>query len=158
VLGGDRIIRAVGLDARLDPRLRESICYNVARFYEALGDGPGALLSFLVSRVRALFRRAERDMRSGMADFEPFEKRRGTRETENYFAHLVAALTFHPKPYDGELTLVWGTDQTSMPRDPTVGWSAFVKSVRVAPIPGGHVSPLHDRIEELGRVLSGLLQ
>jgi amino acid adenylation domain-containing protein len=158
VLGGDRIIRAVGRDARLDPRLRESICYNVARFYEALGEGPGAIAGFLVSRVRALFRRAERDTRSGMAEFEPFEKRRGTRETENYFAHLVAALTFHPQRYDDELTLIWGTDQTSMPPDPTVGWSAFVKSVRVAPMPGGHVSPLHDRIEELGRVLGAVLK
>jgi amino acid adenylation domain-containing protein len=152
------IIRAVGLDARLDPRLRESICYNVARFFEALGEGPLRVAQFLIGRTRALFARAERDLRSGMADFEPFEKRRGTRSTENYFAQLVAALTFHPQPYDGELTLIWGMDQTSMPADPTVGWSRLARSVRIAPMAGGHVSPLHDRIEELGRVLDGILQ
>ncbi len=154
---GDRIIRAIGLNAKLGPRLRESLIYNVARLAEAIGEGPRAIFGFFANRTRALFARAERDKRTEMAEFEPFEKRSGTRETENYFAHLVAALTYHPRPYAGVLTLIWGVDQALMPADPTVGWSRFARTVTVAPMTGGHVSPLHDRIDELGRVLGRVL-
>lgn len=154
----DRLIRAIGLNSRLDPRWRESLCYNIARLAEALPGGPLRLLAFVRDRLHGLYARGESDVRAGMADFEPFQKRRGTAATENYFAHLVAALTYHPLPYDGDLTLIWGSDQLTAHVDPAKDWRGLVRSVDIVSMGGGHVSPLHERIDELGKVLEGLLR
>jgi amino acid adenylation domain-containing protein len=151
----DWIVRKVGLDARLSTRLRDNVCYNVARLHGAVLEGPRGILDFVRGRIRALFDHGGNALQT--AEPLPFVKRRGTRETENSFAHLVAALTYHPKPYDGHVTLIWGTDQEPTKGNDTMGWSAVSSDVRVVPMTGGHVSPLRDRVEELGHVLDDLL-
>jgi amino acid adenylation domain-containing protein len=153
----DWIVRKVGLDARLSPRLRENVCYNVARLHGALLNGPKGLFGFLRGRLSSF---VNRDRRSGdvpAAEPLPFVKLRGTRNTENSFAHLVAALTYHPAPYEGHLTLVWGVDQKLTSADSTVGWGLLARDIRVVPMMGGHVSPLRDHVAELGQALDGIL-
>lgn len=153
----DWIVRKVGLDARLSPRLRENVCYNVARLHGAMLDGPKGLFTFACRRLTALLDRDRRSATLPAAEPLPFVKLRGTRDTESSFAHLVAALTYHPRPYEGRLTLVWGVDQELTAADSTVGWDALTSDIRVVPMTGGHVSPLSDHVAELGEALDGIL-
>jgi amino acid adenylation domain-containing protein len=149
ILFADPLIRVIGLNPRLDPNLRGSICSNLARLFEAVGEGPRSVLRFFVDRARALSARS-----GGSGDFEPIKMRRGTREAENYLAYYVATLTFHPLPYDGELTLVWGAEQRFMPGDTAAGWRAFARSVCLALMSGGH----YYRVGVLGSKLAELLR
>jgi amino acid adenylation domain-containing protein len=153
----DWIVRKVGLDARLSPRLRDNICYNVARLHGAILGGPNGILRYLRGRLREWSQRGRQNAATA-ADPSPFPKRRGTRETENSFAHLVAALTYHPKPYNGNVTLIWGIDQVAERDDPTFGWNQLARRVRVVPIIGGHLSPLRSRLDEFGDALAELLR
>jgi thioesterase domain-containing protein len=93
-----------------------------------------------------------------MLEPQPFEKRRGAREIENSFAHVVAAFTYHPKPYDGDVTLIWGEDQATMFNDRTMGWSGVVRRVDVVSMSGGHIAALDERIEELAGAVAAALQ
>jgi thioesterase domain-containing protein/acyl carrier protein len=152
----DTLVRAIGTADRLDPNLRESVCYNITRLAQAMHAGPRGIPSFLQERLRALFRRAERG-RLKAAEFEQFERKRGTAATETYLAHTVSALTFHPQPYHGEVTIIWGVDQRFVADDLAGRWLRLADTVEIVPIAGGHVSPLHDQIDEFGRVLARLL-
>ncbi|MGP6156224.1 MAG: non-ribosomal peptide synthetase [Vulcanimicrobiaceae bacterium] len=152
----DWLIRRVGLDARLETGLRDKLIYNIARLEGALIAGPRATFGFVAARVKSLV--------SHKPEFaldeapQPFGKQRGTRDTENSYLHLVAALTYHPQPYDGEVTLIWGSQQDKMQvEEPTAGWADVAKSVRVEQMTGGHVAPLNERLEELASVLERVL-
>ena len=153
----DRILRTLGRNSHLDPDFRESACYNVARLAGAVAGGPRHVLALCEERASALAARLKRKANREVADIEPFEKRRGSHETELFFAHLVAELSYHPQPYDSELIVVWATEQKFASGDPAFGWSALAPQVRVVPMGGGHVSPLFDRSEELGRIVGALL-
>ncbi len=154
----DWLIRKVGLDARLEPHVRESICYNLAQLHGALATGPRETLEFLRTRVERLrSRRGSSSKRARLDDPQPFDKRRGERATENACAHLVAALTYHPEPYSGEITLVWSVDQNQGASDPIAGWQALVPSVQLAPIGGGHVAALHENIKGLSEEVGSIL-
>ena len=153
----DSAVRRIGLDRRLGPRLRESLCYNLARLHGAVATGPFAILGFVRQRLQSLLMRNPSRVVAHIDDPQPFEKRRGARETETLYAHMVASLTYHPKAYAGSVTLVWSVDQDETSKDPTVGWNAHVDHVRVVPIIGGHVSLLHDHVGELADTLQGLL-
>ena len=100
----DGLVRRFGLDSRLRPRVRERLCYNLARVHAAVVSGPRQAISavgrLLSNRARAT---------TPVAEPQPFAKRRGAIDTENSFAHLVAAFTYHPGYYDGTVTLIWGT-------------------------------------------------
>ena len=66
---------------------------------------------------------------------------------------MAAGFTYHPKPYDGEVTLVWAEDQEMVEDDPTAGWGAIAASVRIVPMGGGHIAGLNERMDELARAL-----
>jgi thioesterase domain-containing protein len=151
----DAVIRRFGRDARLNPRLRDRFCYNLARLHAAAVSGPFAGFPAAWRALRSLASRSHRP--AGVQEPQPFEKRRGARETESSFAHLVAAFTYHPKIYDGAVTLLWGEDQTTMFDDPTMGWGAVAKRVDFVSMRGGHVGAVHERIEELASTLRTVL-
>jgi amino acid adenylation domain-containing protein len=158
------LIRAIGGNAHISPNLRESLSHNVARLAQTLDAGPRSVAGFVATRLRALAARAKRvqhsahaEARAGRVEDHAFAKRSGTPETENYFSQVVATLTFHPDPYGGEIDLVWSVDHAATYGDPTIGWNTLAKTVRITPMAGGHVSPLHDRIDDLGDILRGLL-
>jgi amino acid adenylation domain-containing protein len=155
---GDAILRAIGLDARLKPDIRERLCWNVVRLFDAIGHGPKTTLRFLARRVRATLARS-----SGTANDrlnEPYfvEKRRGAAETENYFANLIAAYTYHPKPCDGDLILIWGSDQPATSDDTTTGWAGLARNVTVVPVRGDHSSPIREGVELVAKVIDAILQ
>ncbi|MGH7728790.1 MAG: thioesterase domain-containing protein, partial [Vulcanimicrobiaceae bacterium] len=150
----DALLRFVALNAALDPYRRERLCYRISRLHAALVHDPRALL------VLAREWRARKARSGGLPtthEPQPFPKRRGARETENSLAHFAAALTYHPKPYDGDVALVWSSDQRSMFNDRTVGWGALVRDVQVVEIGGGHVAALNERIDEVARAISRVL-
>jgi amino acid adenylation domain-containing protein len=151
----DWLVRRLGLDARLKPRVRDSICFNLARLQAAILSGPRASLSVLRQMLHSRIRPSQTN---DPLEPKPFENRRGFEATENSFAHIVAALTYHPKPYAGDITLIWGEDQTTMHNDRTVGWGSIARRVNVVPMRGGHVGALSGRIDELGRAFNVSLQ
>ncbi|HTV73569.1 MAG TPA: amino acid adenylation domain-containing protein, partial [Candidatus Acidoferrales bacterium] len=150
----DALIRRLGLDAQREPLMRYRICYNLARLHSAMVTGPLATVSVAGRTIRAI---AGRSQGPGAEEPQPFEKRRGIVQTENSFGHLVAALTYHPPPHAGDATLIWSEDQTTALDDPTRGWGALLRRVRIEPIGGGHVAVLTERIQELARVMAAVL-
>jgi amino acid adenylation domain-containing protein len=147
------LIHVIGRNARLSPQLREALCHNLAHLADALNAGPRGVCAFVANRLRALKNRGHRST----AVVEPFEKHKGTRETELYLAQVATTLRYHALPYGGALDLVWSTDQTSTHDALLSGWGELASEVRMIPMPGGHISPLHDHIDELGAVLRDLL-
>jgi hypothetical protein len=83
-------------------------------------------------------------------------KQKGTPAVETSLAHIAAAYTYRPKPYDGPLALIWGVDQRA-PADPTIGWGSLARTVRVMRMQGGHLSLLRDSIGEVARGMSAIL-
>jgi amino acid adenylation domain-containing protein len=153
----DKIVRRIGMNPRLSTRTREFITYNLARLHAALVGGPRSTFDLAIWQIKALINREERTNRLRIIDPEPFVRERGTLATENSFAHISAALTYHPGPYDGTVTLLWGAEQDVVSDDPTVGWGALARDVRIVPVGGGHVTVLHAGIAELAHVLENVL-
>ena len=144
------MLRRIASNAALAPKLRDTLCYNLARFHAALVLGPGALVKLVRYSLRAARLRSQSQGRAQTGgDPEPFAKRRGARETENSFAHIAAGFSYHPQPYGGEVTLVWAEDQDTVEEDPTAGWGAVANSVRIVTMAGGHIAGLNERIAEL---------
>jgi hypothetical protein len=131
------------------------MCHKVARVAEAINAGPIEAWALLKRRINSEW--AIPNHRLGRGELQTFEKRRGSPETELYLEHLAAELVYRAKPYDGRITLVWGDGQRNLSTDPTFGWRSLTKEVQVVPMSGGHVAPLHDRTEELGRILNQVL-
>jgi thioesterase domain-containing protein len=134
--------------------MRYRLCYNLARLHSAIVSGPLATVSVAINSLRSLTGRSQG---LGAEEPQPFEKRRGIVQTENSFGHLVASLTYHPAPHEGDAALIWSEDQTASPDDPTRGWGALLRRVRIEPIGGGHVAVLTERIQELARVMDAVL-
>jgi non-ribosomal peptide synthetase component F/thioesterase domain-containing protein len=146
----DALVRRIAANAELAPKLRDTLCYNLARFHAALVLGPRALVKLAqyasrTTRLRAMRRGAGQTV----PEPEPFAKRQGVRETENSFAHLAAGFSYHPASYDGEVTLVWAEDQDTVEDDSTAGWGDVAASVRTVRMGGGHIAGLNERIAEL---------
>ena len=153
----DALVRRIGLDARLEPRLREKLIYNIARLHGAVASGPSATADFLARRLHLLGGRAGGQrpfMRAAPPEAYAF---RGTPQTETHFAHIVAALTYHPHPYDGDITLIWSAEQLTTPVNPTLGWSVSARNVRVVSMGGGHATVLHEDLDELSAVIAEIL-
>ncbi len=148
----DVLVRRFGLDHGLAPRLRDRLCYNLARLHAAIVMGPRATIGFIAKVVHALLGGRTQAFASKLQP-RSFEKRRGFRETENSLAHLVAAFTYHPKPHDGDATLIWGDEQKTTFDDPTKGWGTLLRQVNVEVIGGGHVAAIHERVDDLARLL-----
>jgi thioesterase domain-containing protein len=142
----DWLLRRVGSDSRLKPRLRDSFCYNLARVHAALVTSPRALLAALRLMLRSSVARART---ANLFEPLPFEERRSVQETSNSFGHVVAALTYHAPRYDGDVTLIWGEDQPTMLDDRTMGWGGVARAADVIPMHGGHVGVLSGRVAEL---------
>jgi thioesterase domain-containing protein/acyl carrier protein len=151
----DRLLRWIGLDARIDPERRTALCYNLARLHAALAQGPKAALRLVLERMSLLFGRAT----SGSQDDQvaPFEERRGARNIENSLGHVVAAFTYHPKRFAGALTLLWGSGQHIEADVPAKAWKAVARSVRTVSVPGGHIGLLNERVQDLARALDAVL-
>jgi non-ribosomal peptide synthetase component F/thioesterase domain-containing protein len=146
----DTLLRRVASNAELAPKLRDTLCYNLARFHAALVLGPKALVKLFQYAVRTSKLRSRAAGGAATApDPEPFAKRRGARETENSFAHIAAGFSYHPQAYDGEVTLVWADEQDTVEDDSTAGWGAVAASVRIVRMGGGHIAGLNERIAEL---------
>jgi thioesterase domain-containing protein len=143
----DWLVRRIGSDARLSSRVRDSLCYNLARVHAALVTGPVATVSVLRRLLSASVRRS----RTNVDPLEPehFEQRRGAEDTKNSFAHIVAALTYHPRRYAGDVTLIWGEEQATIFEERTMGWGAVAEHVTIVSMRGGHVGSLSGRVEEL---------
>ncbi len=153
----DTTIRRIGLDARLSVRIRERLTYSLARLHAALVQGPKATAALAVWQVTSILRRKKRAHLVRMVDPGPFTHVRGTPVTENAFAHIAAALTYHPRPYDGAVTLLWGAEQNAVGTDATVGWGTLARDVRVVPVGGGHVTVLHAGVGELATTIESIL-
>jgi oxalate---CoA ligase len=154
----DVLLRRIASNAELAPKLRDTLCYNLARFHAALVLGPAALIKLFQYAVRTSKLRSR--AAGGVAaapDPEPFSKRRGARETENSFAHIAAGFSYHPQPYDGEVTLVWAEEQDTVEDDSTAGWGAVAASVRTVRMGGGHIAGLNERIAELASAMEEAL-
>jgi amino acid adenylation domain-containing protein len=158
VLFGDIILRVVGLDQRLDASIRERVCWNVVRVFDAIGHGPKAALGFLALRLRAALARVSGSSDDSKNDAELVELRRGSPETENYFANLVAALTYHPKPYAGDMQFIYAIHQRGTPGDPTTGWGRLARNVTVIPVQGTHLSLIRDDVERAAIAIDAILQ
>jgi thioesterase domain-containing protein len=152
----DTLIRRIGLDQRLAPRVRDRLCYNLARLHAAVLMGPRVTFDFIAKTIRSLL--GERShVPANVLEPQSFEKRKGVRETENSFAHIVASFTYHPKPHDGDATLIWGEEQQTSFDDPTKGWGSVLGHVTIESVSGGHVGAVHQRIDELARLLKTVL-
>ena len=150
----DSIIRSIATNPRLSPRLREIVCYNVARLNRALVRGPRATLAFVGKLASSILRRPSS---ANTVTSEDVVRARGEAVSELSFAHIAAALSHHPHHYDGEVTLVWSVEQTNLTGDTTQGWNRLASSVKVIEMSGGHVAPLHELIGELSEILGTLL-
>jgi amino acid adenylation domain-containing protein len=152
----DSLVRRIGLKERLAPRVRDRLCYNLARLHAAVLMGPRVTFGFIAKTVRSLLSGRSQLPARGLEP-QSFEKRQGLRETENSFAHLVAAFTYHPKPHDGEATLIWSDEQETTFDDPSKGWGTVLQRVTVESVGGGHVGAIHERIDELAHLLKTVL-
>jgi len=152
----DKLVRRIGLDARLKPHLRDRLCYNIARLHAALVGGPLATIAVLSRTFWSIVSRSQATATA--LEPLPFEKRQGVRATENSFAHIVAALTYHPQPHEGDVTLIWGKDQATMFNDRTMGWGAVASHVEVVTMGGGHMTALGERLEELAATVATSLE
>ncbi len=151
----DFIIRSVARNARLSPRVREIVCYNVARFNRALLRGPRATFDFLRNLGASLFR--SRTVMPALATGETFVRARGEAVSELSFVHIGAALSHRPNFFDGPVTLIWSSDQANLTGEPTQGWNRLSTSVEMVGMNGGHVAPLHELVGDLSILLEDLL-
>ena len=151
----DFVIRAVARNARLSPRVREIVCYNVARFNRALLRGPRATFDFLRNLGASSLR--PRSATSSQAPGETFVRSRGDAVSELSFAHIGAALSHRPHFFDGPVTLIWSSDQSNLTGEPTQGWNRLSTSVRTVGMIGGHVAPLHELVGDLSILLDDIL-
>jgi thioesterase domain-containing protein len=151
----DFVIRAVARNARLSPRVREIVCYNVARFNRALLRGPRETFEFL-RNLGASYSRP-RTATSSQGSGETFVRSRGDAVSELSFAHIGAALSHRPHYFDGPVTLIWSSDQSNLTGEPTQGWNRLSTSVRTVGMSGGHVAPLHELVGDLSILLQDIL-
>jgi aspartate racemase len=152
----DKLVQRFGLDARLAPRVRDRACYNLARAHAAAVATPLQALRATLKILSSFISRSHGTPKAQIP--QPFEKRRGVRETEVSYSHVVAAFTYHPKPSKGEITLIWGEDQPALFRDPTMGWGSVTGPVSVLSMSGGHIAALDERIGELAGVMKTALR
>lgn len=154
----DRFVRTIASNRRLSPRLREKLCYNLARFHLVAARGPGVILKLLRYALRRTrFRPNHEDIRpvEGVA---PSVEMPEPEESQSSFSHVAVGAWYHPKPYDGEVTLVWAEDQDVVDDEPTYGWGEVAASVRIVPIAGGHIAGLNERIDELAAAMREALR
>lgn len=157
VPGFDRVLRTIGLSTSLQPKLREKLCYLLARLHMMVATGPVTAIRHLWERLSTLPGRRDA-AGEHIAEPPPSEKRSGTPDTEKSFAHLVAALTYHPKPYAGDVTLVWGIDQRTKADAPSRRWKSLAHNLELLEICGGHVQPLNANLKDLARALDYALR
>jgi amino acid adenylation domain-containing protein len=150
----EALVRRIGRNARLDARTR-LILVNVALLPFAAERGFAAFRRFLRARLR--YAVAEILRRSSAATGPMPQK-------EFFLAQRVAGATYHPSRHDGPITLIWSSTKElvalgdPMRGDPTVGWSAFATGVRVIPMSGNHMSPMRERVGELGAILADVFR
>lgn len=150
----DALIRRLGLNERLAPGVRERLCYYLARLHAAMLMGPRVTWAFI---ARTLGSRLGRRLRAPVAGLEQqFLERGDSPRQNNSFAHLVAAFTYHPKPYDGDATIIWSQDQETTFDDPSKGWDTILQRVTVEPV-GGPAAAIYERTDELARLLKTAL-
>jgi thioesterase domain-containing protein len=160
----DGAVRKIGLDESRGSKFREKFCRNVAFLYASLNRGPQALFRFMLERLATAPRHRERERQNQLNHPESFVRPRGTDETRRHFAQLVAVLTYHPRVYDGDLTLIWSSGEDPLMGDPTrgdptKGCSFLVNGdVRIISMDSDHIAPLRERSEELGRLVADALR
>jgi thioesterase domain-containing protein len=154
VLFGDRLLRKIGLNPQLKPSLRVVLCWNIVRLFDAMGKGPKSTLTFIASRFGSLSRRITGAPNSRFNEPEPVNPNPTAEETHSYFANLVAAYTYHPKAYDGEVVFMWGADQPPTSSGPTTGWDRVASQMRLVALPGRHLTPIKEGVDDLGRIIA----
>jgi amino acid adenylation domain-containing protein len=144
----DGAIRLIGRERRLAPNLRDRLSLilagRVRRIVSAFSRGPGPGLEALREQLETL-RMRHASPADGVGDAIP----------EPWVALAVASYTYHPKPYGGELTLMWGEEKgRHVASDPAMGWGALSRAATLIPIPGDHLSG----IERAGAVIGARLR
>jgi hypothetical protein len=134
--------------------VRERICYYLARLHAAILMGPRVTWDFLARTFRSRLGRRLRATASAVGP-QGLERNDSPREN-NSFVHLVAAFTYHPKPYDGDATIIWSQEQETTFDDPSKGWNTVLRGVTVEPI-GGRAGAIYQRTDELARLLKSAL-
>ena len=148
----DRIIFWIGREPRIPIGLREAISYNVARGNRAVLQGPLAIIVFIARGISSLIGR-QVGFGSVREGGESYVRRSADPQSELSLGHIAAVLAHHPHSYAGDMTLIWSSDQRSLTGEPTQGWNALARDVRVVPMSGGHIAPIHSLVGELSRTL-----
>ncbi len=156
--GSDELVRRVGLNRRLDAKMRFIAIDFVLLLLLCAERGFGHLVHFSkkwVGRIPAIIAG-----RLSVHFFGPG----GRPPSETLLALRVANATYHPRRYDGKVTLVWssGIEPAAMsdlvPGDAKMGWGEIAAHVDLLPMGGDHFSPIRERVDELGGLLAGVFR
>ncbi len=150
--GFDAFVRRAAVNTRLDTDLRRALIEIPLLLPLALERGLGTMLRALYARLGR--RVPEFAGRIGHATGDG---------AETLLRGRIIRVTYHPKKYDGEVTLIWSSGKelkaigNPTGADATIGWGALATAVNVIPMSGDHHSPIRERVAELGSILSEVL-
>ncbi len=154
--GSDELVRRVGLNRRLDAKMRFIFIDFMLLLLLCAERGFGHLVHFSkkwLGRIPAII--------SGKISVHFFGPG-GRPPSETLLALRVANATYHPQRYDGEVTLIWssGIEPAAMsdlvPGDAKMGWGDISANVQLLPMAGDHFSPIRERVDELGGLLADI--
>jgi len=148
--------RPVGWDARRRASMSLGLHYHVARWYDALrlGRRDQVLLALQTGRRAARRVRAVAVRRDAAVSAATLEAR-GRALLKDYW---MARRRYTPRPYDGDVVLLWPADyKTAHGADATQGWAAVARRVDVRIIPGTHETCTTTHIDALADRLRACL-
>lgn len=148
----DRLIRSVGLNVSLNRKIRARLCYNLAWVHAAVVSNPLEMVKLIAERFSKLRNRQEPVWQ--MSDYP--EDRRD--EAERAVAYVNAAsFTYHRKPYDGDVTLIWGSAQDVRGEHPAAEWRSVTRNARLLEMNGGRAGPLNSHVADFAVALRDAL-
>jgi thioesterase domain-containing protein/aryl carrier-like protein len=148
----DRLIRHIGLRANMSRKMRARLCFNLAWLHAVLVSNPLEMARLIGGRFAKLGNR-----RAPVWQMVEFPE--ATRlDTELAIASVNAAsFTYHRKPYDGDITLLWGAKQDVPAAVPAREWREVARNVRLLMIQGGRSEPLNEDLGDLASALASAL-
>jgi aryl carrier-like protein len=143
----DGLVRALCTNFAIPRQRRLRLSFNLAWFHAVIVSNPIDALRFISQRFAKRWNRSEPVWNVGA-----FPGQDG-REPEMLVASTNSAgLTYHCKPYDGDITLLWGVLKDVPGKHAASAWRAVARNVRLLEIDGGHTGPLGTNIERFARV------
>jgi amino acid adenylation domain-containing protein len=151
----DAAVRAIALDMRLPARLRMRLSQALAWINAGLVAGPVSFVRFLRERLPTLLRPRE-------VTWESVPGQAGPNQTvtaeDTAFAHVIAAsFSYHPRGFDGPLTLIWGDRQNTRIEVAERGWRAVAANLDLLATDGGHADLLSANLKSLSVALARAL-